>query len=68
MSDVSSHSLLQSDGSSNAGGGGERVLWSALAHIQRTQPEVIILVYSGDYPTASKEDILNKVKVSRQQL
>lgn len=49
---------------SNAGGGGERVLWTAVAWLQREDPNVISLVYSGDYPTASKEEILAKVKVS----
>ncbi|KAK4685333.1 hypothetical protein P7C73_g4818, partial [Tremellales sp. Uapishka_1] len=46
----------------NAGGGGERVLWSAISYLQRTDPDVVILVYSGDYPLASKEEILGKVK------
>lgn len=50
--------------SSNSGGGGERVLWTAIAHIQKTQPEVISLVYSGDHPQASKEAILAKINVS----
>lgn len=52
------------DRNSNAGGGGERVLWSAIAYIQRTQPETVCLVYSGDYPEASKEAILGKAKVN----
>ncbi|ORY31017.1 hypothetical protein BCR39DRAFT_527796 [Naematelia encephala] len=45
----------------NAGGGGERVLWTAIAQLQKRQSEVIILVYSGDYPKASKEEIIDKV-------
>lgn len=49
--------------SSNAGGGGERVLWSAIAYTQRTQPDTVCLVYSGDYPTASKEAILDRAQV-----
>jgi len=49
---------------SNAGGGGERVLWTAIAWLQREDPDVIVLVYSGDYPAASKGQILAKVKVS----
>jgi alpha-1,2-mannosyltransferase len=49
---------------SNAGGGGERVLWTAIAWLQREDPDVVILVYSGDYPAASKAEILGKVKVS----
>ncbi|WVW78496.1 hypothetical protein I302_100451 [Kwoniella bestiolae CBS 10118] len=46
----------------NAGGGGERVLWSAIRHLQKTEKDVLVLVYSGDYPTASKDDILGKAK------
>ncbi|GMK57824.1 hypothetical protein CspeluHIS016_0406580 [Cutaneotrichosporon spelunceum] len=45
----------------NAGGGGERVLWTAIAWLQRVHPKVVVLVYSGDYPAASKEEILAKV-------
>lgn len=45
----------------NAGGGGERVLWSAIAYLQRAEPETVVLVYSGDYPTASKDEMLAKV-------
>ncbi|TYJ53573.1 hypothetical protein B9479_005777 [Cryptococcus floricola] len=46
----------------NAGGGGERVLWVAIRHIQKTDKETMVLVYSGDYPEASKEEIIGKVK------
>nr|XP_019005182.1 alpha-1,2-mannosyltransferase [Kwoniella mangroviensis CBS 8507]OCF68643.1 alpha-1,2-mannosyltransferase [Kwoniella mangroviensis CBS 8507] len=46
----------------NAGGGGERVLWSAIRHLQQTEKDVLVLVYSGDYPSASKDDILEKAK------
>ncbi|KAG7088859.1 hypothetical protein E1B28_012813 [Marasmius oreades] len=45
----------------NAGGGGERVLWAAVAALQRNEPEVISVVYSGDVDT-SKEEIIEKVK------
>ncbi|KIJ54528.1 glycosyltransferase family 4 protein [Sphaerobolus stellatus SS14] len=45
----------------NAGGGGERVLWAAIAYLQRTEPNVINVVYSGDQGV-TKEDIINKVK------
>lgn len=48
----------------NAGGGGERVLWTAIHWTLRHQPNVACIVYSGDYPEASKDDILNRVKVS----
>jgi len=47
---------------SNAGGGGERVLWTAIALMQRTEPDVISVVYSGDAGT-SKEQIIAKAKV-----
>ena len=47
---------------SNAGGGGERVLWTAIALMQRTEPDVINVVYSGD-TDASKEQIIAKAKV-----
>jgi len=46
---------------SNAGGGGERVLWTAIAFIQRTERNAVSIVYSGD-TDASKEEILKKVK------
>ncbi|TFY51958.1 hypothetical protein EVG20_g10766 [Dentipellis fragilis] len=45
----------------NAGGGGERVLWAAVSFIQRTEPDVISVVYSGD-KDATKEQIIAKVK------
>ncbi|KAF8315599.1 glycosyltransferase family 4 protein [Clavulina sp. PMI_390] len=45
----------------NAGGGGERVLWAAIAYLQREEPSVVCAVYTGD-TDASKEDILDKVK------
>ncbi|RPD56623.1 mannosyltransferase [Lentinus tigrinus ALCF2SS1-7] len=45
----------------NAGGGGERVLWVAIAAIQRKDPDVISVVYSGDTDT-TKHKIIQKVK------
>ncbi|KAI0763548.1 mannosyltransferase [Trametes elegans] len=45
----------------NAGGGGERVLWAAIAALQRKEPDVISVVYSGDVD-ATKEKIIDKVK------
>ncbi|KAJ4002142.1 mannosyltransferase [Lentinula boryana] len=45
----------------NAGGGGERVLWTAIAAIQRTEPNIVSIVYSGDID-ATKEEIISKVK------
>jgi hypothetical protein len=50
------------DAYSNAGGGGERVLWTAVALMQRSEPDVISVVYSGD-TDASKEQIIAKAKV-----
>ncbi|KAI0629783.1 mannosyltransferase [Trametes polyzona] len=45
----------------NAGGGGERVLWAAVHALQRKEPDVISVVYSGDTDT-TKEKIIDKVK------
>ncbi|ESK97445.1 asparagine-linked glycosylation alpha-mannosyltransferase-like protein [Moniliophthora roreri MCA 2997] len=45
----------------NAGGGGERVLWTAIAAIQGNEKDVISVVYSGDID-ATKEEIIAKVK------
>jgi len=47
---------------SNAGGGGERVLWSAIAVLQTKEPEIVSIIYSGDIG-ATKSQILDKVKV-----
>ncbi|KAF8510347.1 mannosyltransferase [Hysterangium stoloniferum] len=45
----------------NAGGGGERVLWTAVAFVQRTEPHAISVIYSGD-KGVTKHDIIDKVK------
>ncbi|EIW52437.1 mannosyltransferase [Trametes versicolor FP-101664 SS1] len=45
----------------NAGGGGERVLWAAIHALQRKEPDVISVVYSGD-TDATKEKIIDKVR------
>ncbi|KAE9411360.1 mannosyltransferase [Gymnopus androsaceus JB14] len=45
----------------NAGGGGERVLWTAIAALQRSEPNIVSIVYSGD-TDASKDEIISKVK------
>ncbi len=47
---------------SNAGGGGERVLWTAIAATQRSNPDVVSVVYTGD-TEVSKEQIIAKAKV-----
>lgn len=53
---------------SDSGGGGERVLWSAIAYLQRTQPDVVSMVYTGDFPRGGKAEdkdrIIHNVKVS----
>jgi len=38
------------------------VLWTVIAHIQRTSPDVINVVYTGD-ANATKEQIIFKVRV-----
>ncbi|KAJ7350568.1 mannosyltransferase [Mycena albidolilacea] len=45
----------------NAGGGGERVLWTAIAYIQRTHPDLLCVVYTGD-TSATKSSILEKIE------
>ncbi|ORY76869.1 hypothetical protein BCR35DRAFT_325608 [Leucosporidium creatinivorum] len=47
---------------SNAGGGGERVLWAAVACLQREEPELICVVYTGDVVQATKEEMIAKVQ------
>jgi alpha-1,2-mannosyltransferase len=47
---------------SNAGGGGERVLWTAIKSIQKEFPEVISVVYSGD-TDVTPSTILDNVQV-----
>lgn len=47
---------------SDAGGGGERVLWVAIAYLQRTEPDVVSVVYTGDV-SETKESIIGKVNV-----
>lgn len=49
---------------SNAGGGGERVLWTAIACLQREEPDVVCVVYTGDAVISSKEAMITKVLVS----
>lgn len=60
---LSSHVAL----SSNAGGGGERVLWAAITAIQHKDSDIISVVYSGDTDT-TKEKIIEKVKVRSTRL
>jgi hypothetical protein len=51
-------------GISNAGGGGERVLWRAIASLQQKHKNVISVVYTGDID-ATKDEILRKAQVRR---
>ncbi|KAG0080106.1 asparagine-linked glycosylation protein [Podila epicladia] len=44
----------------NAGGGGERVLWTAIRDIQQKYPGVVSVVYTGD-TDVNKQDILDRV-------
>jgi alpha-1,2-mannosyltransferase len=48
-------------GCSNAGGGGERVLWAAIRATQKRWPEAVCVVYTGDHDV-HKDDILKRVK------
>ncbi|KAG0298245.1 asparagine-linked glycosylation protein [Linnemannia gamsii] len=45
----------------NAGGGGERVLWTAIRDIQQKYPHVVSVVYTGD-TDVNKQDILDRVR------
>lgn len=47
---------------SNAGGGGERVLWAAIRATQKRWPNAKCVVYTGDHDVG-KGDILARVKV-----
>lgn len=46
----------------NAGGGGERVLWTAIACLQREERDAVCVVYTGDVVSVSKEDMIDKVQ------
>ena len=47
---------------SNAGGGGERVLWAAIKTTQERWPKATCVVYTGDHDVV-KQEILERVKV-----
>jgi alpha-1,2-mannosyltransferase len=47
---------------SNAGGGGERVLWAAIRATQIQYPKSKCVVYTGDHEV-NKDQILERVKV-----
>lgn len=54
--------ILHSNHLSNAGGGGERVLYEAISQHQKHDPRLVIVVYTGDFPGASKAEILSKAR------
>ncbi|XP_049609892.1 GDP-Man:Man(3)GlcNAc(2)-PP-Dol alpha-1,2-mannosyltransferase [Syngnathus scovelli] len=39
----------------NAGGGGERVLWCAIRALQRSYPDIDVVVYTGDLDVSANE-------------
>lgn len=49
---------------SNAGGGGERVLWAAIRATQNRWPDAKCVVYTGDHDV-NKEQILARVKARK---
>lgn len=53
---------MQIDRNSNAGGGGERVLWAAIRATQKRWPKAKCVVYTGDHDV-DKAAILARVKV-----
>jgi alpha-1,2-mannosyltransferase len=56
------YELLELMTFSNAGGGGERVLWAAIRATQKRWPNAKCVVYTGDHDVG-KGDILARVKV-----
>jgi alpha-1,2-mannosyltransferase len=59
MDDVATH-RRQLKLYSNAGGGGERVLWAAIRATQRRWPRAVCIVYSGDHD-ADKAAMIKRV-------
>ena len=51
---------------SNAGGGGERVLWTGIKAIQTRWPNALCAVYTGDHEV-TKEVMLKRVQVGCSQ-
>ena len=52
---------------SNAGGGGERVLWAAILATQRKWPKAICAVYTGDHDV-DKTKMLENIEVRSKML
>ncbi|KAI9303767.1 hypothetical protein BJ944DRAFT_231881 [Cunninghamella echinulata] len=46
----------------DAGGGGERVLWTAIRDVQREFSDILCVIYTGD-TGVTKEQIIHKVKM-----
>lgn len=61
------HTLIHQICSSNAGGGGERVLWAAIKATQNRYPQAVCVVYTGDHDV-TKADILGRVKVGKPSI
>ena len=47
---------------SNAGGGGERVLWAAIKVVQKRWPKAVCIIYTGDHDI-EKTSMLSRVEV-----
>lgn len=58
--------LVQLTPSSNAGGGGERVLWAAILATQKRWPNAKCIVYTGDHDV-DKSQIISRVKVGNSR-
>lgn len=52
---------------SNAGGGGERVLWEAVRSTQKRWPKAICAIYTGDHEV-TKTAMLERVQVASSLL
>jgi len=59
---ISTETEYPADRSSNAGGGGERVLWAAIRATQKRWPKAKCIVYTGDHDV-DKAAILARVQV-----
>jgi len=59
--------ISQTKAYSNAGGGGERVLWAAIRATQKRWPKAICVVYTGDHEV-DKAAMLERVEVNSLSL
>ena len=53
---------------SNAGGGGERVLWATVACIQKNYPDYEVVIYTGDSNVSSEQIVGNVSKTFKISL